>query len=294
MKTFQKIKNTGSRLRNSVSDNMSPLLGLLSSEALLKWTESISKSTATIYDKAMDADYLRSHIGGGNHRMFDGNHDLVGAWQTIRDAAPGDTFVQDAVGYADAIWKDVTTTKGLPFFTWNKENYEVTAQWVADNIPFATKSWFYDLNSLDIGEIAGASVSGVAAVLMLKKADKERLSELIGSMGFYGVYAANPLGLIVAIAVFAIGYRKALIRHQSITEGTALAAVSAVVFSLPAGIPVIILFILSIVINNLIRKHVFNSSELRDMFKDSWEKDYSSGWVDKVKIPFMPKKEAWS
>jgi hypothetical protein len=287
MKTFQKIKNSGSRLKNSVSDNMSPVLGLLSSAALLKWTESISKSTATIYDKAMDGEYLRSHIGGGNHRMFDGSHDLVGAWQAIRDAAPGDTFVQDAVGYADAILKDGTTTKGLPFFTWDKENYEVTAQWVADNIPFATKNWFYDLNSFDIGEIAGASVSGVAAVLMLKKADKERLSELIGSMGFYGVYAANPLGLIVAIAIFAIGYRKALIRHQSITEGTALAAVSAVVFSLPAGIPILILFILSIVLNKLIRKHVFNSSELREMFMEFRKKDFGFGWLNIAKGPLV-------
>ena len=30
----------------------------------------LAEGPATIYDKAMDAEYLATHIGGGNHRMF--------------------------------------------------------------------------------------------------------------------------------------------------------------------------------------------------------------------------------
>ena len=32
----------------------------------------LAKGPATIYDKAMDAGYLATNIGGGNHRLFDG------------------------------------------------------------------------------------------------------------------------------------------------------------------------------------------------------------------------------
>ena len=35
---------------------------------------SMAKGPATIYDRAMDAEYLATHTGGGNHRLFDGGH----------------------------------------------------------------------------------------------------------------------------------------------------------------------------------------------------------------------------
>ena len=41
---------------------------------------------ATVYDKAMDAVYLATRIGGGNHRMFDGGHTILGAFRAARDA----------------------------------------------------------------------------------------------------------------------------------------------------------------------------------------------------------------
>ena len=50
----------------------------------------IVEGPATIYDKAMDAEYLATHIGGGNHRMFDGGHTLAGAFNAVRGASVED------------------------------------------------------------------------------------------------------------------------------------------------------------------------------------------------------------
>ena len=50
------------------------------------------KGSATIYDKAMDANYLdpllRPGLGGSYHRLFDGGHTIAGAVRAARDASP--------------------------------------------------------------------------------------------------------------------------------------------------------------------------------------------------------------
>lgn len=38
---------------------------ILSQTEILKWMEQFTKSAASVYDKALDAEYLRTHIGGG-------------------------------------------------------------------------------------------------------------------------------------------------------------------------------------------------------------------------------------
>ena len=50
---------------------------------------------ATIYDNAMDAVYLATHVGGGSHRPFDGGHTIPGAFRAVRDASPDDTIVDE-------------------------------------------------------------------------------------------------------------------------------------------------------------------------------------------------------
>ena len=60
--------------------------------------ENMVNGSATIYDKAMDAEYIATHIGGGNHRMFDGGHTIIGAIKAVRDASPDDSIIEEAMG----------------------------------------------------------------------------------------------------------------------------------------------------------------------------------------------------
>ena len=74
---------------------------------------SLAKGPATIYDKAMDAKYLATSIGGGNHRLFGGGHTLSGALQAASGASSDDSIAEVAFGYMQGLFRDVTTPKGL-------------------------------------------------------------------------------------------------------------------------------------------------------------------------------------
>ncbi len=91
------------------------------------------RQRAAAYDKAMDAEYLRTAIGGGNRRMFDGGHDLAGAWEAVRNTSPDDTFIEEALGYVEALFKDLTAPKGLPIASWDKSAYDQIANGLQSN-----------------------------------------------------------------------------------------------------------------------------------------------------------------
>lgn len=67
--------------------------------------EAAAKGSATIHDKAMDANYLdpllRPDLGGSLHRLFDGGHTIAGAVRAARGASPDDTIIEEALERAE-------------------------------------------------------------------------------------------------------------------------------------------------------------------------------------------------
>ena len=47
------------------------------SQKFESWFGSLTESSATIYDKAVDRAYNTNHEGGWLHRLFDGSHDPI-------------------------------------------------------------------------------------------------------------------------------------------------------------------------------------------------------------------------
>ena len=170
-----------------------------------------AKGSATLYDKAMDAQHLATHIGGGNHRLFDAGHTVVGAFKAVRDASPDDRIVEEALGYLQAMFRDMTTPKGLPLATWEKASYNQVAAYLQANIRIP-KDWFHDLNSCDAAELLGGVIGVVSTVLSWNRADTETFSRLVGGMGLSAVRGANPLLLVVTVVALAKAFHKA---HQA-------------------------------------------------------------------------------
>ena len=89
------------------------------------------KGSATIYDKAMDANYLdpllRPGLGGSYHRLFDGGHTIAGAVRAARDASSDDTVIEEARGTVQALLRDAATPRGLPVATWDKGTFDAVA-----------------------------------------------------------------------------------------------------------------------------------------------------------------------
>ena len=163
---------------------------------------------ANIYDKAMDAGYLTTHIGGGNHRMFDGGHTILGAIQAARDASPDDSIVGEAMGFLQGVFRDMTTAKGLPLANWDKTTYDQAAGFLQSQFRIP-KDWFYDLNSYAAAELLGGVIGVVATALSWKRADTESFSKLVGGMGVSAVMSANPLLLVVTVIALAKAFHKA-------------------------------------------------------------------------------------
>ena len=200
--------------------NLPTVLPILSQSQWLNYLETLTKSAATNFDKAMDAKYLQNAIGGGNHRLFDGGHTLGGAWSNIAEmcAKTGCSTREQINGYFGALWKDATTPKGLPFMTMEKQTYDSLANKLSNY--GISRNWTYDALSYDALEILGAGISAAAVVYFLKTEQTEELSEVLGAMGIVSVVSANPLLALVMISSVAYAIATGTdLRAKAVTEG---------------------------------------------------------------------------
>lgn len=272
------LKTKANKVKDSVTGvNFSPVLAFLSQEKLLDYAENITESAASIYDKALDAEYLKTHIGGANHRMFDGGHDVISAWEKVRAASPDDSLNEEVAAYFTSLWKDLNTDKGLPFLTLDKIKYERTAEWLTEHIPYANKSWAYDLFSFDSVEIFSSTLSMAAVVFALKKEDMESLAELLGSAGVISLISANPIMGIAMILTAAYAYikKKKEFKSREFGVGVFTSTVSMAIFSV-LGLSVFLELIIVIIVVKILRDQLDKKIDLREMvikFSDKLNKN---------------------
>ena len=175
--------------------------------------EEFASGTASIFDKAMDAARQKMQEFGGDHRLFDGSHDLIGAWQAVASAKPEDTLIQESGSYLTAVWKDVVTPMGLPLKTLNREQFEAFAQTMGETLG-VNREWLMDAASFTATEGAGAIVGALAVVLNWKETDVQRFSALVGSFGLAAIVAANPFLGVVAVVALAKSFEEARYRKE--------------------------------------------------------------------------------
>ena len=222
------------------------------------------KGSATIYDKAMDANYLdpllRSDLGGSYHRLFDGGHTLGGAIRAARDASPDDTVIQETLGAIQGLLRDGTTPRGLPLANWDKSTFDSVAGSLESTFGIP-KIWFYDLNTYDAAELLGGTVGAIALIFGWNRADTETFAKLVGGMGLSAAMSANPLLLVVTVVALARSVHKA---HQTgeyaefvdgqlkggISAGATLSAVALVgIAGGPAGLALLVGVTTAVLVN---------------------------------------------
>ena len=221
--------------------------------------QSMVKGAPTIYDKAMDARFIDTGIGGSYHRLFDGGHTIVGAINAVRGASPNDNIVEEALGTVQGLLRDVSTPRGLPLATWDQETFDQVAA-TLDSSFRIPKSWFYDLNTFDAAELLGGSVGAVALIFNWNRADTETFGRFVGSMGVSAALSANPLLMVVTVVALARAFQKA---HRTgeyadfvdgqvrggLVSGATLAAVGLVgVAGGPAGMALLVALVTGILV----------------------------------------------
>ncbi|PTV92843.1 hypothetical protein C8C76_1656 [Halanaerobium saccharolyticum] len=264
-----KIKVKLNNLKNNIPSNkISPILALLSQEKLLEFTEKITESSANIYDKALDSEYIKTHVGGANHRLFDNGHDVVNAWEHIKNTSADDSFKQEVAAYFNSLWKDLNTKKGLPFMTLEKTNYDKSSEWLMKYIPQADKKWVYDLFSYDSIEIFSSTLSIAAAIFALKKDDLEQLAELLGSAGIISAISANPIMGIAMIITAAYSYfiKKKEFKSKDFSKGIILSSVSMGIFSV-LGISLFLEFLIVIIATKILRDQLNKEINIKETIR---------------------------
>ena len=227
----------------------------------------LAKGPATIYDKAMDAQYLASSIGGGNHRLFDGGHTIAGAFEAVRGASTEDSLIQEGLGFVQGMFRDLTTTKGLPLANWDKATYDQVASSMESQFHI-DRDWFYDLNSYTSAELIAGSIGILAVAFQWNRADTESFSRMVGSMGVAAVISANPLLLVVTVVAFARAFQRARTdrKYGHLVDGSARGAVVATltIFAVAqvamVGGPVGLSFLVGLVVGILANKAVSHVS----------------------------------
>ncbi len=130
---FRKALGATVSIADTLSVTTQGLLASSLSHDLSGWLQEIAKGSATIYDKAMDATYNATHIGGSFHRLFDGSHTIPGAFEAARGASADDSIVHEALGTLQGLVRDGTTPRGLPLANWNKETFDHVAGTLESN-----------------------------------------------------------------------------------------------------------------------------------------------------------------
>ncbi len=198
------------------------------------------KGAPTVYDKAMDANYLdpalRPGLGGSYHRLFDGGHTIAGAARAARGVSADDTVVQEALGTVKALLRDASTPRGLPLATWDKSTFDSVSGALESKFGIP-KAWFYELNTYDTADLFGAAIGVVSVIYRWNSADTEEFAGLASAIGTSAAVSANPLLMVVSVVAMARAYNKASSAEEfaelvdgsfkgAATSGASLAAVA--------------------------------------------------------------------
>ncbi|MCH8852438.1 MAG: hypothetical protein IID41_07245 [Planctomycetes bacterium] len=163
----------------------------------------------SVYDKAVDAVYSQTHIGGGHlHRLFDGSHTPWSMWEKVQGAQPNDSLAEEVAGYVSAFWKDLSSPVGIPVVNLSPESYHQMADHL--NAIFGIpRTWFADMLHVNATELIGSCIGVIAVSMNWKSGDQKRFARLVGSLGISAIATANPALAVVSLAAAAKSFNDA-------------------------------------------------------------------------------------
>jgi hypothetical protein len=193
---------TSDRVSNSVASGLRATASVAGEAytAALDWknnsefsnwlTDHLSRQGATIASKAMDAEYLRTHVGGGWHRLYDGGHSLAGSWKAVSASLP-DLDALDKLGvWANEYWKDLITTRGMPIVILDH----------ADQV----SEYFKHLDCVNLAQLIGGDICGVSVYCNWN--DPTKLVASATAMECSGIVYANVVAPLVSLIALGRAY----------------------------------------------------------------------------------------
>ena len=196
------------RLNNSVTGGLTATASVAGEAftAALDWknnsefsnwlADQFSNQAATVASKAMDAEYLRTYVGGSWHRLYDGGHSLAGSWNAVSEALPDLAAIDRLSIWANEYWKDLVTTRGMPIVILDH----------ADQIG----EYFKHLDSVNVAELIGGEVCRVS--IYCNWNDPAKLLASAAAMDCSAIVYANVVAPLVSL--IAVGRAYFLLRDS--------------------------------------------------------------------------------
>lgn len=168
-----------------------------------------------IFDKAMDTVYNSTHIGGGNHRLFDGGHTIVGAWKSTQLLHI--PFNDRITGTTKALINDFVTDKGLPLLTISKDTYNS----ICETLPLP-RNVIYDLFKLNIYDLLPIFKTIRYANFVVKNKTNYDTNINIIACTTAQVVGQSSVGAIISLTTSIVAVVKSILDHDYIAAGLAI------------------------------------------------------------------------
>ncbi len=210
---FDSVKRGSGTATSMVAEGYNAALKWKDNAELSRWlSDHLSHQVSTVAGKAMDAEYLRTHIGGNWHRLYDGGHTLAGSWNAVHEALP-DLSALDQLGtWANEYWKDLITTCGMPIITLDHANNEYWKDLITTlGMP---SEYLKHLDSVNVAQVVGGELVGVS--IYCNWNDPAKLVASAASSDCSGIVYANVIAPLVSL--IALGRAYILVRKSERDE----------------------------------------------------------------------------
>tara|TARA_Y100001958_G_C21133401_1_gene474093 strand:+ start:110 stop:991 length:882 start_codon:yes stop_codon:yes gene_type:complete len=164
---------------------------------------------ATVYDDYVDRIYNATHIGGPNHRLFDGSHSPLAMWEKIKETLPDDSRTEEIKNYVISMVKDMQTIKGIPLVNIdNKETYDKVVNSLSLNFGIK-KSWFSDMLTINLAEFFVSTLGVLAFIYSWNEREKKEFADLSSTLITSAAFTANPFLFVASLISLGCSYTKA-------------------------------------------------------------------------------------
>ena len=180
----------------ALADSQAVLVG--QEGELASWLAATFNKNFDDYDKAIDAVYNTTHVGGARlHHILDGQHSLFGAFKAAEGVRADDTFVDELMQASEHLIRDTASISGInPFFTLSPYQFDSLADCVRHL--GVSKIMLADALTVNGPEVIGGILALGGGIKLARDKRNDEVSKLAGACMVSSLVAANPLLLTVA------------------------------------------------------------------------------------------------
>jgi hypothetical protein len=227
MEHYKRLRNIDIGLTGNGRIPIAMDAGILTgSHSLSQWMANEFNHNFDEYDRAIDAVYNSSHVGGSSyHHLLDGQHTVLGAFEAVQNVKADDSFATEFLQAGEHLLRDTASVSGInPFFSLTPSQFDQLASVVQSY--GISKPYLVDALTINGPELLGGTLAILSTLIMGKRLDPTYISKLSGAYLISSLASANPFLLPVAASGLVYSLAKSKNKREIMVQGGKGAIVS--------------------------------------------------------------------